>query len=110
MKQTTTIGLAVQTPATSCQDKHCPFHGSFKVRGRVFVGTVLTKKFHKTVQVGWERRRYVPKYERYEKRYTKLAAHVPPCLDVEQGLKVQIAETRPISKTKKFVVVQVIKE
>ena len=51
---------------------------------------------------------YVPKYERYEKRTSKYAAHCPPCLKVKTGDKIRIAECRPLSKTISFVAIEKI--
>jgi len=99
-------GLVVALPSQSCHDYRCPFHGSLTVRKRNFIGTVLSAKAQKSATVGWERRYYIPKYERYEKRKTKLQVHNPPCLDVKQGEIVKIVETRPLSKTKNFVVIE----
>ena len=79
------------------------------LRGRQFVGVVVSTKAQKTVTVEWPRAYYIPKYERYEKRRTKVKAHVPEDLKVTLGNKVKIVETRPISKTKNFVVVEVLK-
>lgn len=78
-------------------------------RGRQFVGKVVSAKAQKTVTVVWPRLCYVPKYERYEKRRTKIHAHVPEGIKVKEGDKVNLVETRPISKTKHFVVVGVVK-
>ncbi|MCF7901346.1 30S ribosomal protein S17 [Candidatus Woesearchaeota archaeon] len=78
------------------------------IRGRKFTGTVVSDKMSKTVTVEWERRKYIPKYERYEKRRTKVKAHNPEEIDAKVGDKVIIAETRPISKTKNFVVIKII--
>lgn len=99
-------GLAVAPPSQSCQDHRCPFHGSLTVRKRNFIGTVVSAKAQKSATVSWERRYYIPKYERYEKRKTKLQVHNPPCLDAKQGEIVKIVETRPLSKTKNFVVIE----
>ena len=79
-------------------------------RGRKFTGTVISDKMSKTVTVEWERKKYVKKYERYEKRRTKLKAHNPETIGAEKGDFVQIEETRPISKTKNFIVTQIIKK
>ena len=49
----------------------------------------------------------VSKYDRYMKRRSRVSAHAPPCLDIQEGDVVTIAETRPISKTKAHVVVAV---
>ena len=81
---------------------------SYNPRGMTFVGTVVSAKASKTVSVQWERRRFVKKYERYERRTSKVAAHVPEDMEVKEGDLVRIKETRPISKTKHHVVVEVL--
>jgi small subunit ribosomal protein S17 len=50
--------------------------------------------------------RFIPKYERYEKRTSKYSAHCSPCMKVEVGDEVRIAECRPISKTISFVTIE----
>jgi small subunit ribosomal protein S17 len=79
------------------------------LRGRQFVGTIVSAKAQKTVTVSWGRLHYIPKYERYEKRRTKIQAHVKEGLKLKVGDKVRLVETRPISKTKHFMVVGVVK-
>ncbi|MBR9692384.1 30S ribosomal protein S17 [Candidatus Woesearchaeota archaeon] len=81
-------------------------NGEFRTHGRTFTGTVVSDKMHRTVVVEWERRHYVPKYQRYQRRYSKVAAHNPDEIDAKKGDKVTIMETRPISKTKSFVVIK----
>jgi len=98
--------MNIQNPASTCTDEHCPFHGNLSVRGRSFIGTVSSDKMSKTVAVVWDRTIYIPKYERYEKKRSKVKAHNPECLNVKKGDKVLIMECRPISKTKSFVVVE----
>ena len=93
----------------SCNDIRCPVHGNLKLRGRVFVGNVISSKMAKTVNVEWPRQIYLSKYERFEKRRSRVKAHVPRCIKVKVGDRVRIAECRPISKTKNFVVVEVLK-
>ncbi len=100
------IGVDVQAPKKECQDPHCPFHGGFSVRGQLIEGQVVNTKMERSARVQREYTRYVPKYERFEKRTSSYNVHAPPCLDVEEGDKVKIMECRPISKTKKFVVVE----
>ena len=75
------------------------------LRGRKFTGQVISDKMAKTITIQFERRKKIPKYERYETRYTKIKAHNPPCIDAKEGETVTIMETRPLSKTKCFVVV-----
>jgi len=48
---------------------------------------------------------YVPKFERYEKRRRRYLAHSPPCLNVQIGHRVRIAETRPLSKVVSFCII-----
>ncbi len=79
-------------------------------RGRKFTGTVISDKMSKTVTVEWKRRRYLPKYERYQKRRTKVKAHNPETINAEKGDIVIIEETRPISKTKNFIVTSIVKK
>ena len=98
----------IKKPKNSCSDKQCPFHGILSVHGREFVGKVISNVFHKTVTIEFPRQFHLPKYERYEKRRTRIKAHVPPCLSVEKGVLLRIIETRPISKTKNFVAVEVM--
>ncbi len=103
------IGLDVQQPAKECTDPNCPFHGVLPVRGQVLSGVVVSDKMNSTVVV---QRAFVKKnvkYERYEKRKTKVHAHNPPCLSAKMGDNVTIAECRPLSKTKSYVVIEVAK-
>jgi small subunit ribosomal protein S17 len=102
------IGLEAQIPSKKCSDKNCPFHGNITVRGRVFKGTVISDRMTKTITAEWTRRAFVPKYERYENRRSKIKAHNPECIDAKKGDMVLISETKPISKTKHFVVVEIL--
>ncbi len=106
MAQTTDIGLEVDAPDETCEDENCPFHGTLSVRGRTFQGEVVSDRMEDTVRVRWGYAKEVPKYERYERRNTKVAAHNPSCIDAREGDEVRIAECRPLSKTKSFVVVE----
>ena len=96
----------------SCADKFCPIHGEkkLKLRGRTFQGAVI-KKLHGRVTIQFERMVPVRKYERYEKRRTKLHARLPDCMkdDIQEGDLIKITETRPISKMIHFVVVGKVK-
>lgn len=78
------------------------------LRGRTFTGTVVSTKMSKTITIEWEKRRYIPKYERYEKRRTRIHAHLPDGVEVKEGDVVKVMETRPISKTKNFIFVEKI--
>lgn len=100
------IGIDVKQPENACDDKNCPFHSNISMRGKTFVGTVVSNVFQKTVSVEWERRLKIPKYERYEMRRTKVRVHSTPCIEVKLGDKVKIMECRPISKTKSFIILE----
>ena len=80
------------------------------IRGKEFTGTVVSAKMHNTVVVQWERRVLIPKFERYEKRRSKVNAHNPESINAQEGDTVRIKETRPISKTKNFIVIEVLKK
>ncbi|MFC6724050.1 30S ribosomal protein S17 [Halobium palmae] len=100
------IGLNVPEPEETCSDENCPFHGSLSVRGQTLEGMVASTDMEKTVVVEREYDVFVPKYDRYMKRRSRVPAHAPPCVDLERGDTVQIVETRPLSKTKSHVVVE----
>ena len=106
VKTKNNIGVAATAPKEPCQSAECPWHGSLSVRGRVFKGTVVSSKVRKSVTVTWDYLNYLPKYERYMRKRTRISAHNPECIAAKEGETVVIAECRPISKSKKFVVVQ----
>jgi small subunit ribosomal protein S17 len=97
-----------ENKSNGCQDKNCPIHGATRLRGRGFVGTVASDKMSKTVVVSWTRKFFVPKFERYERRLSKINAHNPDCLNAKKGDVVRIVETRPLSKTKHFTVTEIL--
>jgi len=90
----------------ACNDNHCPFHSSFGVRGRVLRGKVVKLSAQKTIKIEFQRLHPLPKYERKEKRKTKLLVHSTPCIEVKLGDIVKVRECRPISKMKNFVVIE----
>ncbi len=92
-----------------CHDPKCPIHGSVKTRGALLTGKVVSAKAAKTaiVEIGYTV--YLHKYERYLRKRSRIPAYNPTCLAAKAGDTVQIAETRPLSKTKSFAVVDVIK-
>lgn len=100
------IGIDVAKPSATCSDAKCPFHGTLPVRGRVFQGEVVSSLASKTATVRWEFAKYVPKYERYARKHTKIVAYSPACIGAKKGDFVRIAECRPLSKTKRFVVIE----
>ncbi|AAU04105.1 30S ribosomal protein S17 [Rickettsia typhi str. Wilmington] len=79
---------------------------NIKMPKRVLQGVVISSKTDKTVTVKVERKFKHPIYKKFVKVSKKYAAH-----DIEnkyrEGDKVSIVESRPISKTKTWVVVNV---
>lgn len=100
------IGLDVRAPKEACEDQHCPFHGRLPVRGQVLEGTVVSTAMQRTAVVERTLMHYVPKFERFEKRRRRYLAHNPPCLKIEVGRRVRIAESRPLAKNVSFCIVQ----
>jgi len=74
--------------------------------GRTFTGVVISDKMHKTVNVEWISWKHVPKFERFEKARTRIKAH--NIVDAKTGDIVSIKECRPLSKTKHFVVTEIL--
>ena len=76
---------------------------------KTFVGIVDSDKMDKTITVKVARLVKHPVYGKYIKRTTKLTAH-----DAENacktGDKVKIASTKPLSKTKRWRLVEIIEK
>ncbi|WP_265112315.1 30S ribosomal protein S17 [Halosolutus halophilus] len=110
------IGLDVETPPEPENPEEydyekCPFYGELPVRGQILEGQVVSTDMEKTVVVEREYDVAVPKYDRYMKRRSRIPAHVPGVLEpLSVGDTAKIAETRPLSKTKSHVVVEVTEE
>lgn len=104
--ETRSIGIVLEAPKQKCNDIKCPLHGRLSVRGRQFTGIVVSTKMRKTAVIEFERLYFLKKYERYEKRRTKLKVHNPECVNIKDGDIVKIVECRPLSKTKNFVIIQ----
>ncbi|MBW2974215.1 30S ribosomal protein S17 [Candidatus Woesearchaeota archaeon] len=106
-EKTKNIGLKVKSKQLKgCNDTNCPFHGRLKCRGKIFTGVVIAAKMQKTATIEFVRRYYLPKYERFEKRRTRIKAHNPKCIGAEEGDIVRVSECRPLSKTKNFVIIE----
>ena len=88
-------------------DENCPFYGSLRLRGQIIEGTIAKVGMQKSIIVEREHIRYMQKFERYEKRKRRYAAHHPSCIgDVNVGDSVRIMECRPLSKTITFCVIE----
>ena len=104
------IGIEAKKPEKSCSDKNCPWHGTLSLRKKTFVGEIVRDKGSKTAIVKWGYNYFITKYDRSERRHSSAAAHNPECINAKKGSIVKIVECRPISKTKKFAVVEIIGE
>ena len=100
------IGIKANPPKQTCEDPKCPWHGKLPVRGQVTEGRVVSAKAQRTVIIEKEYLHFIPKYERYERRRSRIVAYKPDCIEVKAGDVIRIAECRPLSKTKHFVVIE----
>lgn len=80
-----------------------------KQRGdrRVLEGTVISNKMDKTITVEASRRVKHPLYEKFVNRRTRVHAHDEKN-ECQIGDVVQVAETRPLSKMKRFRLLKII--
>lgn len=76
---------------------------------KVYVGRVISDKMDKTITVEIPTRKQHPKYRKRIVRSTKLTAHDENNI-AKDGDLVEIMETKPISKTKRFRLVKVVEE
>jgi small subunit ribosomal protein S17 len=76
-------------------------------KSKIFVGDVVSAKMNKTVGVSMELYKSHPKYKKIIRRRTKFTAHDEnnAC---HLGDVVRVSETRPLSKTKRWRVVEII--
>ena len=91
-----------------CNDKNCPTHGKIKIRGMLLEGVVVSTKMKDSVVVERHFLQKDKKYERLKRAKSRVSAHKPQCMEVKMGDRVELGETRKISKTKNFVVTKVI--
>ena len=99
-------GMGFPKPDAPCADGNCPFHGKLRLHGRRMAGTVLSARMRRTANIIIERMAVVKKYDRYERKRSKLKVHNPECISAKAGDKVDVIECRPLSRTKHFVIVR----
>ncbi len=78
-------------------------------RRKVRIGKVVSNKMNKSITVAIERRVPHPIYRKYFKRTTNLMAHDEK-REAGIGDTVKIMETRPISKLKRWRLVEVVEK
>jgi small subunit ribosomal protein S17 len=76
-------------------------------RRKVRVGVVVSEAMDKTVLVRIDRTMRHPRYKKTVARSTKLAAH-DENNDAHVGDTVRVVETRPLSKTKRWRMVEIV--
>jgi small subunit ribosomal protein S17 len=101
---------ADEAPAPSSAPVPTPVPATAQtVRGRrkVRTGVVVSDKMDKTVLVRIDRKMRHPLYRKTVARSNKLAAH-DETNDAHVGDTVRVMETRPLSKTKRWRVVEIV--
>jgi small subunit ribosomal protein S17 len=84
-----------------------PDDSSERGRRKVRTGVVVSDKMDKTVLVRIDRKVRHPLYRKTIGRSSKLAAH-DANNDAHVGDRVRVVETRPLSKTKRWRVVEIV--
>lgn len=77
--------------------------------GRNVIGRVISNKMDKTIVVEVERKVKHPLYGKYMRRFSKMYAH-DENNSCAIGDVVLIQQTRPLSKTKTWILVQVLEQ
>ncbi len=77
-------------------------------RRKTVIGVVTSNKMFKTITVKSEKLVKHPKYGKFVRRVTAYKAHDEEN-KVSIGDKVEISETRPLSKTKRWRLVRIVK-
>lgn len=75
---------------------------------KTFIGRVVSTKMDQTAVVAVETKKMHPLYKKRFKKTKKYHAHDE--LGVKEGDLVKIVETRPISKTKKWKIVEKVEK
>ena len=73
------------------------------------VGVVVSSKMDKSIVVAVERKEKHPIYGKFVKKTTKFVAHDEKN-ECSEGDTVRIMETRPLSKTKKWRLVEIVEK
>lgn len=103
------IGYGIPVPPEPKEvDNNDPFYGSLRIKRGNFTGKVVSAKATRTAIVVTERQVFDRKYDRYTKKRSRMIVHNPASLDAKEGDVVKVHQTRPISKTKHHVIVQVL--
>ncbi|HVM50797.1 MAG TPA: 30S ribosomal protein S17 [Candidatus Acidoferrum sp.] len=102
----TNSSSAATTPAPASAPAPAP---DARAKRKERVGEVISNKMAKTIVVRVERRYPHPKFKKVVTGYKKLYAHDEKS-EAKVGDRVRIEETRPISKIKRWRLVEVVKK
>ncbi|MCM8794026.1 MAG: 30S ribosomal protein S17 [Candidatus Omnitrophica bacterium] len=76
---------------------------------KILTGKVIKAKMQKTVVVEVERTVIHPRYKKIIRKYSRFKVHDEKNL-AREGDLVKIMETRPLSKEKRWVILEIIKQ
>lgn len=106
------IGLGFKTPKAAVEGKYidqkCPFTGNVSIRGRIMRAQVRSTKMKRSVVIRRNYLHFVNKYQRYMKRHKNFTVHCSPCFEPAVGDDVIVGQCRPLSKTVRYNVLQVV--
>ncbi|MFT4325888.1 MAG: 30S ribosomal protein S17 [Candidatus Woesearchaeota archaeon] len=103
------IGYGIPVPPEpKVADANDPFYGSVKIKRNNFTARVVSDKAMKTAVVAVDRSIFNKKYQRFEKKRSAFSVHNPASIAAKEGDVVRVFETRPLSKSKHHVIVQVV--
>ena len=105
--------VVAETPPESVADTsaeaptEAPTEAQARAARKQRVGLVVSDRMDKTITVAIQRQVKHPVYGKFVKKTTKLKAH-DETNDANPGDTVRIQETRPLSKTKRWRLVEVV--
>jgi small subunit ribosomal protein S17 len=97
------------SPATTQGTSTAAAPGAARAKRKARVGEVISNKMAKTIVVQVERRYAHPRFKKVVTGYKKLYAHDEKS-EAKVGDRVRIEETRPLSKTKRWRLVEVVEK
>jgi len=108
------VGLGFKTPKAAILgtyiDHKCPFTGNVSIRGRLIRGIVHSVKMQRSIVIRRNYLHFIQKYQRYQKRHKNFTVHCSPAFDPKVGDDVIVGQCRPLSKTIRYNVLELIKK
>merc|ERR1711916_271980 len=106
------VGLGFKTPKAAVEGKYidqkCPFTGNVSIRGRIIRAQVRSTKMKRSIVIRRNYLHFINKYQRYMKRHKNFTVHCSPCFEPSVGDDVIVGQCRPLSKTVRYNVLQVV--